>query len=94
MSLERPQSHKEATHSTRKDQSSVKVCNLYSFVSKSAHSKLTFSGESSKMARGVLLVVLVLCAAACIQGFNPMDSLTLKALMNGEFARLEPKDGK
>ena len=52
-----------------------------------------FSGDI--MARGVILVVLVLCAASAIEahkGFDLMDSLTLRALMRQHHQ--EPKDGK
>jgi len=43
--------------------------------------------------RGVFLVVLVCAAAtATVQGFDLMDSLTLKALMRGNLERHEPKD--
>ena len=51
-----------------------------------------FSGDI--MARGVLLVVLVLYASAieAHKGFDLMDSLTLRALMRQHHQ--EPKDGK
>ena len=42
--------------------------------------------------RGVYLLVLVLYAATQTQGYDLMDSLTLRALMKGHYGGQQPVD--
>ena len=44
--------------------------------------------------RGVYLLVLVLYAATQTQGYDLMDSLTLRALMKGHYGGQQPVDNQ